>query len=1145
MGAQAMAEVPALAGRDLTVDLLGPVRVRRGDTTIALAPSQRRLAAALAVHRETGATSGWLAAATGAADPDGEAARRSLRTAVWRLRAKVGDDVLVAERGRYRLAIGPDGVDLDRFVRLSERGRQALVGGDAGPARSSLRAALELWRGPMLADAPLAQPLPPLAAGAEALRRDVVELVAEASLATGAAAEVLSELEAAVAEHPTRERAWTLLVEAHLALENTGAARQVADRAVAALAGVGLEPSPPLRAAIDRATGTPSAAAASPTPLAGWISAARAAGPLFGRDDELSALEQATDAMLRSRAPAGLVVVAGEPGIGKTRLVAEVATRAEHADVQVLADRADPLDPAPYQGIAALVRGFAARAPAAAVARARAGPLRPLVDPDAPPRDRPEDDQVAERQGLFGALTELAAAAVAEQPTLAIVDDLHWCDADGVQLLLHVLRARPDLPLVLLATARSTEPGAATDPTTLAGLASSTTWIQLEGLAPEAVARLVEHGGPSVSSTPGGAAASAGELHRVTGGNPLFVRHVLAAGGPAAVAGPAPGLAQAVERHLASLDPDTRAVLDEAAVQGVRFRVDLLRGTGVADLTTALDRAEEAELVHPDPEAGALHFAHPVVQASLLAGLSRGRRAEHHLHVARALEHEAPDGAGPLLTIARHFHGAAPLVSNGPVVRYATAAAERAEQALDFALAARAWHLGASAAAPDEATELLLRAAAARVAAGELAEASDEIGAAAEAARETNERSLRAHVAITDATLAMRLSSTLPTRTRALLDRAMIDTQPGPQLAELAMFRALDRASDESVATRLRATAPDQETLAVLAQRAYWFAGAADRLELCRLLGDLTPTLDRDLRAMATVVRWIEEVARGVGHLDRAPEGAFDPREEGEPSDGYPGWVWWLWAATRAQGQGRFEEATALAHRAHASASVEDVPRPARRNHAAVAFISQLVGLRALTEPVPPPTETPDPASPMWTDNVPMDRAAGVARAMAMGNQVLARERLRATAALLDDPANSTEGSWPFQVGGMLYIAIILGELDQVDALAARLRARTGEHIIGRMSYYYGSVDLAVGLAELRLGRHLDAVDRLERSVDQHRAVGSPVYEAHSLGALAAALRLRGHSDDRARGEAAAAESTRLAADLNLSLRPLAFLQGG
>jgi len=202
--------------------ILGSLQVLAGDRQIALgAAQQREVLAILLVHRgEVVSVDRIVDELWGERPPN--RATKTVQVYVSRLRKALGDGVLVTRGGGYALELNSDSVDADRFRRLADEGCKALDNGDPRGAREALTAALDLWRGPPLADLayePFAQNE---AARLEELRVVALETRAEADLALGHHTALIPELEALVREHPTRER----LREQHmLALYRSG--RQV------------------------------------------------------------------------------------------------------------------------------------------------------------------------------------------------------------------------------------------------------------------------------------------------------------------------------------------------------------------------------------------------------------------------------------------------------------------------------------------------------------------------------------------------------------------------------------------------------------------------------------------------------------------------------------------------------------------------------------------------------------------------------------------------------------------------------------------------------------------------------------------------------------------------------------------------------
>jgi DNA-binding SARP family transcriptional activator len=135
-----------------------------------------------------------------------ETATKTVQVYVSRLRKALGDGVLVTSDGGYALQLSPDQVDADRFERLAREGREALERGDADAAADALRGALDLWRGPPLADLAYEDFAQQEIGRLEEERLGALEDRIDAELALGRHAALVPELEALVSDHPTRER---------------------------------------------------------------------------------------------------------------------------------------------------------------------------------------------------------------------------------------------------------------------------------------------------------------------------------------------------------------------------------------------------------------------------------------------------------------------------------------------------------------------------------------------------------------------------------------------------------------------------------------------------------------------------------------------------------------------------------------------------------------------------------------------------------------------------------------------------------------------------------------------------------------------------------------------------------------------------
>jgi YVTN family beta-propeller protein len=186
--------------------LFGSLEVQSNGRPIPLeGAKQRNVLAILLLHRREVVSADRIAEELwGERAP--ETAIKTVQVYVSRLRKALGEGVLVTRGGGYLLEAEPDQIDVDRFERLAADGREALDGGEPGAAAETLRGALKLCRGPPLADFAYESFAQNEIARLEELRLGALEDRIEAELALGRHSALVPELEALVAEHPTRER---------------------------------------------------------------------------------------------------------------------------------------------------------------------------------------------------------------------------------------------------------------------------------------------------------------------------------------------------------------------------------------------------------------------------------------------------------------------------------------------------------------------------------------------------------------------------------------------------------------------------------------------------------------------------------------------------------------------------------------------------------------------------------------------------------------------------------------------------------------------------------------------------------------------------------------------------------------------------
>ncbi|QXC61743.1 AAA family ATPase [Aquihabitans sp. G128] len=527
----------------------------------------------------------------------------------------------------------------------------------------------------------------------------------EGLMAVGRPSEAIHPVRQLLEADPYDEANHRLLVEALLAAGDRRGAEEAYGACLRLLEEeLGAGPSPETAALAARlASGTTAPVRAAAVPAGSsavtW-SAARPRTPLgtfVGRRDEAELLRQE---VVRSGADGlRVVVVEGEAGVGKTRLAHEVADAVEAAGVRVLWGRCGPDTGLAYEPVVEALAAVLAdeAAEGTDVATVHADLLRLLPELDARPGVAVAAPVDADRGRLFrAAATALAGATRA--PVLWVIDDLQWASPDTLALLGHLGAELAEAPLTLLATARERPEAVAA---TLAHLArqSPLRVLPLGGLAVDDVDAWLA--ATPVVATQGLAA----EVQERTGGNPLYVGHLLRAavdaGGSLDPSVVPEELQAFLDQRIAAQPADAVLALSAVAVAGSVVGFDVLRAvTGLDDraLLAAVDRLVATRLLAEDATGDGLRTTHALVRDAVLAGLGPSRLAWLHLRVAEALEAE-PERTGGAADLARHYAAAG---------RPGSARARRwAIRAGDEALARAAWetadeHAGRALAGADD-----------------------------------------------------------------------------------------------------------------------------------------------------------------------------------------------------------------------------------------------------------------------------------------------------------------------------------------------------------------------------------------------------------------------------------------------------------
>ena len=699
--------------RKIEFGLLGPLEVSTEGGPLSLGPPQQRaLLALLLLNANEVVSSDRIVDELWGEEPPASVAKL-VQVHVSALRKLLEPErdrrepnrMLITRPPGYLLEIEPDQLDLTRFEHLRVEARRALAEGDAPAARAKLGEALSLWRGRPLPDfayAPFAQAA---IARLEELRLTVLEERIEVDLELGGHSDVIGVLEGLVNEHPLRER-----FRAHLMLALYRSGRQADALEVyqatrrALTEELGIEPSRELR---ERQQAVLRQDAALDSPPISTAAPERSGGVFVGREHELAELVGALEAALAGRGR--LVLLSGEPGIGKSRLADGLVGHARTLGARVIVGRCWEAGGAPpywpwVQALRAYVRetdldALQEQLGAGAGDIAQLLPeLRELFELALPPAMDPE----GARFRLFEAASSFLRSAAHARPIVLVLDDLHAADEPSLLLLRFVAREIADSRLLVACAFRDVDP-TLRDPltSTLAELVREplASQIGLTGLSGADVGSYIELS-TGVEPAPGLVEA----IHAETDGNPLFVAEVvrlLDADGRIAEADAhqriPPGVRTVIGRRVARLPERCRSLLAPASVLGREFGFDALAHLSELphdDMLDALDDAMAERIVTDVPGSPSrLRFCHALIRDPLYDELPSARRLQLHHDAGEALEAVYSVDLEPhLAELAQHFIAAGP-ASADKAVDYARRAGHRAAGQLAYEEAARLYYM--------------------------------------------------------------------------------------------------------------------------------------------------------------------------------------------------------------------------------------------------------------------------------------------------------------------------------------------------------------------------------------------------------------------------------------------------------------------
>ncbi len=573
--------------------------------------------------------------------------RRALEPTASHLGLASGD-LLATRSPGYCLLLPTDEIDLHRFRRLADSALAPAPTADPTEGRDRCRRALEVWPTGQLGDSPLAA-LTAEAADLRELRSALIERSARHDLVEGRPADALGDLRSVIAAEPLREEPRRLLILALYRAGRTAEALRAHEAARKDLAeALGLELSPTLRdlerMILDH---DPALLTADPAPIAPRSAvgdAAPTAGPtrarVIGRDDELEVGYRHIDRVLDGHG--SLLVLTGEPGIGKTTLATAFADRAATRARVAWGRCHDGGESTTLWPWTRALRNLLHDLDDDDLARVL-GPQRPEIAglvPDLGRRLDTEPSIARDDRTLGDAIAAVIRRLAADRPVVIVLDDLHWADQPSVEVLATISPSLLDAPVGIVATWRSTEE---VDESIVGrlhevGRLAAEGRVDLTGLDHDAVAHLVAEQGL--------ATLDADDIDRLLGrtaGNPLFLRELLRQPGDRATA----TVREAIDRRLDHLGDDVGALLSMAAlsrrplppsVLAAALHLDGATVDGLIDRAVAGGVLENVRVLAAHDEETRLAFTHSLIAERLTERLPSNQRPSHHASLARALE---------------------------------------------------------------------------------------------------------------------------------------------------------------------------------------------------------------------------------------------------------------------------------------------------------------------------------------------------------------------------------------------------------------------------------------------------------------------------------------------------------------------------
>ncbi|OXM59296.1 AAA family ATPase [Amycolatopsis vastitatis] len=690
-----MAQPPAPLRAQIRLQILGRVRLWRDGAELAVGPRQQAVLLAVLLARvgQPVSRAELIDLLWGQEAP--ASALNVIHKYVGSLRRLLEPGLTLREAGSYLqrrgdgyvFGCGTGELDLVTFRRLVEAGRTAAAGGEREVALDRFVEALALWRGAAADGLDQA----PVFVALDREFYDACLVASDLAVRRGRPERVLAALRLAASMAPLDEAVHAALIIGLAAGGHRAEALAVFRTIRARLAEeLGIDPGAALRTAQRRAL-----TQTLPTAAADDGGRSARAG-LVGRTGELAVLRESLTAALAGGT--GIVVIEGEPGVGKTRLLREAAAESERRGALVVWGSCleGAGTPSMWPWLEA-VRAILESLPAATRKPWLDGELgRLIASRDGGNGVRPLPESGTQFR-LFEQVVALVREVADQRPVQIVIDDLHWADTASLQLLGHLVARLPHRTVIVVVLRdRAPAPTAALSRTL--GAVSRVPGhrrIRLRTFTVDEVAELLHR---ESGRDPGGAAA---EIHARTSGNAYLVLELSRRlDGVSSSAGAVPATVRDVVRtRTADLAETALDLLRLAALIGRQFGLRLLVAALELDVQACLDLLEplgSLGLVEPvldDPYT--FRFSHDLVREAVVAGLPVARTAALHLRIADAIERGGGADEWVAEQLAYHLWASGPLADP---VRTATALVRAGRHAVTkFAFEAAERHLQGAA----------------------------------------------------------------------------------------------------------------------------------------------------------------------------------------------------------------------------------------------------------------------------------------------------------------------------------------------------------------------------------------------------------------------------------------------------------------